>query len=521
MNFLKVIGQHFEASGLLELWIDSDLLGPKTAERVLAGKEYEKGMRAHKVTFQALWELLLPNLLRYLDQNRKELKQKVDDAELSDTSLVSIFVSSEFQEAIKGFVLGEGNNANCALWYEYLQMVSILLLFTRASRDGLWDLHLSSFKLMLPYFFQYSHTNYAKWGTVYLAEMHMLPEEIRNEFRDGKFVVKVGHGRFDQVDGDQGQEWLNGTGKKCGGIVGITKNVTALSRWALSFNLRSEISIATKEMFSIDLNHPTKHKETNLSRRKQDSESEDKVQQKLIAFGVFANRSDGLKTLVTKDQATVEITEFLLNAKENGEKQLQQFVQERLVAVEDGGDTTGRKKFHDRMKRNRSATFAKLYEVRKSDTQKVSLKADRSIFQRLIISYEAGRNVDLDEILKHELFPVPLALADTDSSLRTGQKSTLMNELCKKVKCMETCDVPEGATLLIDGQALVVSLGNPQSHLCHTFGDLSNIFLNAVYQYGYRFARIDVVFDRYDPLSMKEGTRIKRKKSRPVRNFEW
>ena len=54
MNFLKVIDQHFEASGLLELWIDSDLLGPKTAERVLAGKEYEKGMRAHKVTFQAL-----------------------------------------------------------------------------------------------------------------------------------------------------------------------------------------------------------------------------------------------------------------------------------------------------------------------------------------------------------------------------------------------------------------------------------------------------------------------------------
>ena len=281
-------------------------------------------------------------------------------------------------------------------------------------------------------------------------------------------------GRFDQVDGDQGQEWLNGTGKKCGGIVGITKNVTALSRWALSFNLRSEISIATKEMFSIDLNHPTKHKETNLSRRKQDSESEDKVQQKLIAFGVFTNISDGLTTLVTKDQATVEITEFLLNAKENGEKQLQQFVQERLVAVEDGGDTTGRKKFHDRMKRNRSATFAKLYEVRKSDTQKVSLKADRSIFQRLIIS-EAGRNVDLDEILKHELFPVPLALADTDSSLRTGQKSTLMNELCKKVKCMETCDVPEGATLLIDGQALAVSLGKPQSLVSHLWGPVEHL----------------------------------------------
>ena len=39
----------------------------------------------------------------------------------------------------------------------------------------------------------------------------MLPEEVRNEFRAGNFVVK---GKFNQVDGDQGQEWLNGTATK-------------------------------------------------------------------------------------------------------------------------------------------------------------------------------------------------------------------------------------------------------------------------------------------------------------------
>ncbi|KAK3893243.1 hypothetical protein Pcinc_002929 [Petrolisthes cinctipes] len=36
---------------------------------------------------------------------------------------------------------------------------------------------------------------------------------------------------------DQSQEWLGYIGKKGGGNIGITKTTSALSRWALSFNL--------------------------------------------------------------------------------------------------------------------------------------------------------------------------------------------------------------------------------------------------------------------------------------------
>ena len=73
MNFMKAIGQHCEGSGLLELWVESDLLGSKTAERVLAGKDYEKGMRAHKITLQAMWSLLMPQLMEYLEEHNKDL----------------------------------------------------------------------------------------------------------------------------------------------------------------------------------------------------------------------------------------------------------------------------------------------------------------------------------------------------------------------------------------------------------------------------------------------------------------
>ena len=52
-----------------------------------------------------------------------------------------------------------------------MTMVSIILCFTRAQRDGSRDFHLYTFKRMLPFLFRYDHVNYARWVTVYMAEM--------------------------------------------------------------------------------------------------------------------------------------------------------------------------------------------------------------------------------------------------------------------------------------------------------------------------------------------------------------
>jgi hypothetical protein len=56
MNFLKVIGNHMEGSGLSEVWVESGLLAPGLAQLVFNGKAYSKGLRAHKLTVQALWQ---------------------------------------------------------------------------------------------------------------------------------------------------------------------------------------------------------------------------------------------------------------------------------------------------------------------------------------------------------------------------------------------------------------------------------------------------------------------------------
>ena len=96
----------------------------------------------------------------------------------------------------------------------------LLLCFTRAQRDGSWDLHLYAFKRMLPFLFRYDHVNYARWGNVYLAEMSVLLPEVLHEFQEGNVMVKRTDRRFIQVSADQSTEWLNAIGKKSGITIG-------------------------------------------------------------------------------------------------------------------------------------------------------------------------------------------------------------------------------------------------------------------------------------------------------------
>ena len=71
-----------------------------------------------------------------------------------------------------------------------MEMVQILLLFIRAQRDGIWKLHIYAFQRMLPLFMRYDHTNYARWGTIYLNEMHQLPAKIQKEFKVETLLLK-------------------------------------------------------------------------------------------------------------------------------------------------------------------------------------------------------------------------------------------------------------------------------------------------------------------------------------------
>ena len=54
-----------------------------------------------------------------------------------------------------------------AFWNTYLDMISLLLCFLRATREGNWQLHLACIRDMLPWMYAYDRLNYAKYMAVY------------------------------------------------------------------------------------------------------------------------------------------------------------------------------------------------------------------------------------------------------------------------------------------------------------------------------------------------------------------
>ena len=44
---------------------------PVAVQKVFAGKDYNKAMRAHKLTVQALWRILIPLFLKFLQYKKK------------------------------------------------------------------------------------------------------------------------------------------------------------------------------------------------------------------------------------------------------------------------------------------------------------------------------------------------------------------------------------------------------------------------------------------------------------------
>ena len=109
-----------------------------------------------------------------------------------------------------------------------MDIVQILFDAIQAFREGDWNLHLNSFSRMMPYLAIYDHTNYSRWGPVYLSDMKQLTvtaPDVHRDFAEGNFVVKRSSHRFNQVPVDQATEWQNRMYKLSSGIIGITPTI--------------------------------------------------------------------------------------------------------------------------------------------------------------------------------------------------------------------------------------------------------------------------------------------------------
>ena len=179
--------------------------------------------------------------------------------------------------------------------------------------------------------------------------------------------------------------------------------------------------------------------------------------------------------------------------------------------------------FDEALRKHNSTPFADLYKTNISSKLNVpkTIKADRKLLQRLLNAVTYGRTIQMWDILKHELSPIPLSLSQPSGDMNTTTKAELIAVLTDGVDIpSEVPDADTKTCVLIDGHALIQSLGKPTG--CQTFGDYADVFVqNVTRHFREHTSRVDLVFECcIRKSSNKDVTRSKRaSKKTPIRKF--
>ena len=144
-------------------------------------------------------------------------------------------------------------------------------------------------------------------------------------------------------------------------------------------------------------------------------------------------------------------------------------------------------------------------------TEKEVVQCDRSVLKRLVTAKLAGRDVDYVGAVKHETLPVPIALFKTDKSMRSGNKSALVNSLLNSsgVEIQNWIPAkPTNQSHHIVDLMFVLNLIRPLKTM-KIFGEWSDAVCK--YIYALLSDQIDIMGDRYD---RKKSTKSNARKSR-------
>ena len=123
---------------------------------------------------------------------------------------------SEFLDEFDSKLTGQGK-----MLRNFMNLVEIMLLLIRATRQGIWDLHLTSLEMSFKYFFAYDQINYARFTPVYLSEMFSLKRRDQQTLEflvAGNFSVNKSQVPFCALGTDHALEQENRKMKVLGGI---------------------------------------------------------------------------------------------------------------------------------------------------------------------------------------------------------------------------------------------------------------------------------------------------------------
>ena len=216
---------------------------------------------------------------------------------------------------------------------------------------------------MIPWCVAYDKINYARYLPVHYAEMMNLPSEhpvFFCNFMAGKFAVQLAGSPFARIPVDQTTEvTVNKDTKTSRGVIKFSLKTRAVNRFYMTAEYRCSFLAHLRNM--VQVKRPSYHHDEMLAARQvKDEKAVTAVESQIESWNNPFIESKQLVSIPTATEASEDVTQDLIKAREIGEQAYQQFREERLKAFQP------KKKFHDPMKLKRLQTFPALSKKKKS-----------------------------------------------------------------------------------------------------------------------------------------------------------
>ncbi|KAK3923417.1 Envelopment polyprotein [Frankliniella fusca] len=486
MAALRIVGDWLDGSGWVSALTQAEVTTEGRAESLIKASHVTRTRYALQVTAVALFALQQNAYSEYCEQETDDLLLSFDDWKNSKNSI------PQFR-----------------YWNTAMKLCLLVLQFVRSQRTAHFDLYITSLRQLVPWFFALDHVHYARWLSVHVRDLTALQDthpSIYREFQRGLFVARTTQRAFSAMGLDQAHEQINARIKGDGGMVGITESPSSLLKWLLAAPELAALvhDFEQKHLHLDDIDDSTTHHDKSPATRMKFAKDVESLTKVMAELGnpFMEDSEQEIYNLETKNVASKQVTATVMTIETLGETLYQTFVTERLES--------GEKHLMDSLKLNKLPLLGTggLRKQSRSQVKMATLKEDCSLFRRLYISTcNSNRKNNLDEFFKHENQPQPPALS-FGGEPTSCDKSDLIHCLidASEEATSEVC--PKVDAIVIDGPAVVHILGSQKSK---TFGDyIDSVIKRFVDSQLGSVDRIDFVWDRYDPNSLKHSTRQKR-----------
>ena len=443
MNFMgRLTGRKMLGSGYAAILTEAHLVRSGSLKGVLSGKAFALALFCLKVICEAMERLLIKQfmieeevtlddpevLLKLMHSCNKE---QLDEVMTDESALALIQKYKDYEEKVSKGHLGK----TAAFWVSFIRECHILFMLLLSVKKNNLKLFHKSNGDMAPLFFAYDGQNYSRyltWLEVHLTNIESTHPGAQDLLTKGGIAVarSMIPGALSAVDKTMEETFMK-FAKSFGGFSGLYSQFGAYQRFCRTTSARAKYYQKILDLVDL-LNDP----DSSSSRQHRELEKaeirkyEKAVQRTITAIENFTNPftisdKDRLYCLASGAPVTKDAEADIMRAELVGKEAKADFI-DRLRK----GEPTS---FFDSIKRQKLMTFeASNVKAKLTSSQGnvIQYQAQSNLaFALLVKSQSLEEPLDLAQLMKFCLMPVPPSLGTPDGFFCKTKKATVLHYL--------------------------------------------------------------------------------------------